>query len=362
MALWKLKHLNMSVQKKKEFINYLHIGLLPNLDTDSLFNLNWNSTVNTTYSPPFHPAKQPDISIDNYLDNSLFKQIIYTDGSSSKDGVGAGMAHYSTDSNTFIHRNNFHLAGHCTIMQAELYAIYKALNYVNNAINLSNSCTAIRSDSRAALLSLVNSKNGGNLQRLILNELTKTNNRVAFQWTRSHVGEIGNEEADRLAKEGASSSTIPEYDNIPAVATKHLIQNTVTSIWQRLWEEGDTGRTTYCFFPNIQNRLNLNHITINFITSQLFTNHGNFNSYLHRFGHCDTPHCQCDNTSAQNNTHLIFECNNFDHLRSHLFKTVIQESHKWPCELSALVNNKNTFSALRTFIEATGALDLRLNT
>ncbi|XP_067130156.1 uncharacterized protein [Centruroides vittatus] len=351
----------MTTQKKKDFINYLRIGLLPNLDMDSLFNLNCKTRTKTFYPSPLHPAKQPIIYINNDLGTSFSTQIVYTDGSRSKDGVGAGLAHYSTHNNTFIHRESFHLAGHCTIMQAELYAIYRALQYVNTSRNLRNSRIVICSDSRAALLSLNTNKSGGNLQRLIIQELIKCNNRVIFLWTRSHAGVIGNEEADRLAKEGASNSSILAYDDIPLIATKHLIQDTAFGIWQRLWDEGNTGRTTYSFFPNIHNRLKLNYVTVNFITSQLFTNHGNFQGYLHRFGHSDTPHCQCDNMSVQDNEHLIFKCSKFDHLRYNLFRTVIQEGHNWPCELSELVHNKNTYKELMAFIEATKALDLRLN-
>ncbi|XP_023235931.1 uncharacterized protein LOC111635252 [Centruroides sculpturatus] len=262
--LWRLTHLIIPAGKQKELLAYLDIGSLPNLEMDHLFHHSLNTTFQTTYSPLHHPAHLPEVSMGSQTEGSLPYNIVYMDGSKSKTGVGAGLVHYNTRNNQFMHKESHRLAGFCSITQAELYAIYRALKYINTSTKLKGKNIYICSDSRTALQSISSGKLGGNIQRMIIQELTGSTSHINFMWTRAHSGDTGNEEADRLAREVSSSTTDIAFEDIPLVATKKLIWNTMINIWQRNWEEDETGRTTFSFFPDIAQRLQLQHLSINF--------------------------------------------------------------------------------------------------
>ncbi|XP_023209680.1 uncharacterized protein LOC111612675 [Centruroides sculpturatus] len=119
-------------------------------------------------------------------------------------------------------------------MQAEQYAIYKALVYINNSNQLRGKQVCICSDSQAALWSISKKTQRNHLHQLITDELKKRkSNLVYFSWTRAHQGVIGNEEADVLAKETATSPVTPSFDDIPTVAVKNIIRKTLIHMWQR---------------------------------------------------------------------------------------------------------------------------------
>ncbi|XP_023244798.1 uncharacterized protein LOC111642659 [Centruroides sculpturatus] len=243
-------------------------------------------------------------------------------------------------------------------MQAEQYAIYKALVYINNSNQLRGKQVCICSDSQAALWSISKKTQRNYLHQLIMDELKKNkSNLIYFLWTRAHQGVIGNEEADVLAKETATSPVTPSFDDIPTVAIKNLIRETLIHMWQREWEEADTGRTTFKFLPNIPNRLSLNHIYGNYFTSQLPTGHGNIRQYLNRFHHSDTPFCQCDSGAIEDPLHFIFECNLYDTQRTQLIHKALIEGFNWPCTPDLLINNSATYNGLTEFIRETGALN-----
>ncbi|XP_023212071.1 uncharacterized protein LOC111614930 [Centruroides sculpturatus] len=359
MASWKLTHLPTSDSKKKELINYLNIGLLPNLNIDNLCHPT-DFVSHPAVSINFHPAHYPHFNIDINMDVPAPNYIIFTDGSSSSSGTGAGLVLYDNKKGRAIHSANFRLAPFCSVMQAELFAIYQALCYVNNNRSLDNNRITICTDSRAALHGIARGSLGGKLHALIIKEITKCNRTIIdFKWTRAHSGVPGNEEADRLAKEATLGTSDIVFSDIPLVATKKLVWNTMIQMWQREWEEASTGRNTFGFFPNITQRLNLNHVLSDFITSQLFTGHGNFRAYLHRFGHEVSPDCQCEEDQPQDNLHLIFQCSRFDEQRSKLLQETLKISHRWPCNPTTLVNNKKIYSELTSFVKATGVLDVR---
>ncbi|XP_023241502.1 uncharacterized protein LOC111639790 [Centruroides sculpturatus] len=297
--------------------------------------------------------------MDNNSEENIPTHAIYTDGSKTKDCVGAAFVHFNSRTKTFIHKEGFNLASFCSITQAELFAIFKALCYLNQNKNLTSKTIAICSDSRAALMSISNYNSSDALVQQIITKLDNTNNNVLFFWIPAHTGITGNEEADHLAKEAGKKSTNPDYDIIPMVSRKRLIWNTLVQTWQRLWDEGETGRLTYGFFPKILDRLGNRHFSINFLTSQLFTGHGNFLQYLCRFKHSETQYCSCDNTSTQDSLHLIFDCRHYNRQREKLMQTVLLEGANWPCRHNILVNNETIYKELINFVNSTGALDPR---
>ena len=66
--------------------------------------------------------------------------------------------------------------------------------------------------------------------------------KVEFSWIKAHAGHRGNELADQLAKEAASSKTIEEcYTRIPKSAVWCELNDQSVRQWQNEWEKSSKG-------------------------------------------------------------------------------------------------------------------------
>jgi hypothetical protein len=82
-------------------------------------------------------------------------------------------------------------------------------------------------------------------------ELKRKNWEVTLCWVKAHARIMGNELADRLAKEAATNESLNEdYNKIPkSVVTRELEEESVKK-WQRNWTQTAKGSETKKFFPN----------------------------------------------------------------------------------------------------------------
>jgi hypothetical protein len=97
-----------------------------------------------------HPALLPKINTnleENSYKNCNFSINIYTDGSKTESQTGAAFTVYKQ--NTEIYFQQFKLHFNCSVFQAELLAIEKALNWIKNSSY--NTEIGIFSDSKSAL-------------------------------------------------------------------------------------------------------------------------------------------------------------------------------------------------------------------
>ncbi|UYV64150.1 hypothetical protein LAZ67_2006740 [Cordylochernes scorpioides] len=126
--------------------------------------------------------------------------IIYTDGSKSENGVGAGWC--ATYDNIFICERSYILFYYNSVFQAENLAIFKALEWFED--NNKFKSVHIASDSLSSLLALNSplSKTWTIMRtKLLINIIRQKNKLIRFYWVKSHIGTIGNKQADKLAKE-----------------------------------------------------------------------------------------------------------------------------------------------------------------
>ena len=227
-----------------------------------------------------HPADTVKIT-EHHEDNPIH---IFTDGSKSAQGVGAGIAIFIH--NKLAHQRRLTLHGNCSNIQAEQLAIVKAMETIKEIHIPDNDPRdiTIHTDSKITLQSLKHPKN----HRHLIDEIRKNaislgkhNWHITFTWTKAHVGHQGNELADKLAKEAARKEMIT-YNRIPICKIVQQLREEGVKEWQTQWDRTTKASTTKEFFPNVKERLKTK-ITITPHFTAFVTSHGKTKSYLHRF-------------------------------------------------------------------------------
>jgi ribonuclease HI len=293
-----------------------------------------------------HYAKRIPVSIISSITDTV---IAYTDGSKSGYGVGSGFCILNGDS--IIKTSKFKLSNYCSVFQSELFAIFKAIEYINYKVNGINSITII-TDSLSALKAISNPSSTTMLVQHIYIEINKArskNTELSFFWVRGHEGNYGNELADKMAKEGAVAHQRIAYDLMPVSYAKKIIYQKNTQIWNNRWLEASTGATTRKYWPTVYDRhSSKKHFQPNYYLTQLLTNHGKFNEYLARFNLRVDAFCSECTGKLDTAEHITYECPKYEEQRSTL-KAKVQELHiDWPCNEAKLIS-KELFSYFNDF-------------
>ncbi|GIX77319.1 retrovirus-related Pol polyprotein from type-1 retrotransposable element R1 4 [Caerostris darwini] len=140
---------------------------------------------------------------------NIFKQefpglSIFTDGSKMNGKVGGAFVVYNHKSE--VHHQCFRLSDNPTVYLAELLAIKRATEYaILNGLSNVN----IISDSRSVLLAMENVNNIDAEIRGIKNRIKDHPGNITLHWVKAHVGHIGNERADELAKAATQNRRRP---------------------------------------------------------------------------------------------------------------------------------------------------------
>lgn len=166
-------------------------------------------------------------------------------------------------------------------------------------------------DSQSALYAIMDNNCTHNLVASIHEKLFILRERGAqihLNWTKAHVGTIGNEKADALAKAAAASQLPIFYQKVPLSLLKRELRDKAWQKWEERYQSETTGRGTKIFFPSVRDRQRFPNSYISFATTQAFTGHGAFAAYLKRFCLRERDECPCDGVSSQNIRHLLTEC------------------------------------------------------
>ena len=68
---------------------------------------------------------------------------------------------------------------------------------------------------------------------------------ISFRKVRAHVGEVGNERADRFAKEAAESRDLDfSYSHLPRTYVDLILEEKSLEEWSRLWSLSSRGDRT----------------------------------------------------------------------------------------------------------------------
>ena len=274
---------------------------------------------------------------------------VFTDG--SKTGAGSGYG-YICKGTTDIKAQNFdHLGKLATVFQAELSALEQAAAKLIQ-LNISDNTINFFVDSQAAIMAVSNftvvNKSVLNAKKA-LNILSK-DNIVNVNWIPSHVGHLGNEVADRLAKLGSyggdSHRTRPE----PYLPVSLTYINSTIKEWglrehQKKWrtrKKKSDCRQTKMMLPSIRNKAwnfiqNWTRRDVMYIT-QILTGHACVNKHLKEMGFADTKACEHCNDPIESIEHILGDCPKYNQIRVNIFgNNIILAKHFWELNLRDLV-------------------------
>ena len=173
----------------------------------------------------------------------------YTDGSKYQNQIGAGVVIYQhtpeDEKPTLLYEECFSLRQHNTVYQAELAAVKETAQVL---LDISREEALppqiyIMSDCRSVLETLQGTQTRSLQVKSCINTLNllcrKT--QVTLRWIKAHVGHVGNEKADELAKQGAISASVAEdrsatpLPNVPAPLSylKNIVRKGAEEEWHQ---------------------------------------------------------------------------------------------------------------------------------
>jgi hypothetical protein len=137
-----------------------------------------------------------------------------------------------------------------------------------------------------------------------MTSLERANWNIELSWVKAHVGIVGNELTDRLAKAAASDSGAKSvFNRLPLSTLISKTEEETQLKWQNEWEECAKAGITKEFFPTVHDRQKLK-IDITPILTAMVMGHSKTRACLHRFKILVNAYCPCGN-GDQSIDHLI---------------------------------------------------------
>ncbi|XP_023235328.1 uncharacterized protein LOC111634717 [Centruroides sculpturatus] len=316
--------------------------------------IKWGENIQTTTSTIHHddiewpipfreslPPNESTTDIDNTSESSNIN--IFTDGSRINNSVGCSFVIYNNNSE--ISQQTFRLDDRCTVFQAELFAIGKAIDYVNQTYE--NVAVDIYTDSLSAY-NLIRSNKLHPLAVKVKNLIKKSKCNIYISWVRAHQGLKGNERADTLAKYATTKdSNNTEYNKISQQTLRQLLWKDTLLQWQTTWDH-DMQHITHRFIPDLKKFISIDWYTPDYCTTQIFTKHGKFANYLVRFANRTSGLCPTCNVE-DGPEHYIYDCTAFERERNELRILIEEQGIEWPSSPSDIWLNREIYNNFKQF-------------
>lgn len=305
------------------------------------------------YTPEifFTPSKQV-----NEIKNSAFptvtflntyhcfladRTVFYTDASKLDTGSPTGFAFFSPTTNT---QAMFKASSHFSIYSAEALAILFTLNYILDNQILQ---AVIFSDSKSVLDTLTSYNFGHSCNYIIyiirhkLLDLKRLGYIVTLIWIPSHSGILGNETADRLAKNATTSGTIindltPHTDFYSIARTAY--HDNSTSFLKN--QSRHKGKQFFLHFTELQPKPWFYYIEADreaIVTcNRIRSNHYSLNASLFRCNIVHDSSCHCGHP-LQDVDHILWQCPLFAATREDLIKQLLKNKIHPPFHIHGIL-------------------------
>jgi ribonuclease HI/exonuclease III len=231
---------------------------------------------------------------------------IFTDGSKSSEGVGAGIVIMEGSRPQRIGRRLDPMA---SVFTAEIVAIKSALNLLVPYTDIS---TVIYSDSKSVLEAIQGSSRRGLVVEIreMLVDLATQNVRVKLCWIPSHVGIDGNELVDKVAKSATQKLTMSRQP-IPVTDVIAYLRSRIYHKWKDKWTKLTDNQKLKEVRPSLDMKTPLLGWPRKDATRLLRLRIGHTRiTHGYHFNGEDMPECiECEEIITVK--HVLMECGNF---------------------------------------------------
>ena len=203
---------------------------------------------------------------------------IYTDGSAEEATKNGGAGIYIKRINKETESVFFATGETCSNVKAEMVAIHRALQHINNTPIQEQ--TVIFTDSLTAL-QIIEGDNKDSITDSVCRELTTISAPVTLQWIPAHCQIHGNEMADALARKGSQLEQPTQAASFSE--TKTLIK----AAWKKTWTADNP---SYTYSQDGMSKLPRKAQRAIF---RLRTGHNSLNAHLYRIGKANSAECSC---------------------------------------------------------------------
>ena len=265
---------------------------------------------------------------------------IYTDGSKTEEGVGAGYIVYK--GKNIIISGEHRLGDECTVFQAEVFAIFESVRRLFILPDKGNiKFVKIFTDSAAAMYALRKRKCRSKLvlyTMKMINKLAECGTHISIVWIKAHVGHVGNEAADGLAKEGAGLDVEEKvWVNQPIGSYKTKSRLLLYRKWNSEWLGSRQARMAKLFFPTtnpaLSDELTSLHRTDLTTIITMTSGHNDLRYHTHLRDRSTDPRCRLCLLEDETFYHLLTFCPRLKELRFKLYGAyALQRLYSWDPE------------------------------
>ena len=254
----------------------------------------------------------------DWEDKTQADVVLYTDGSKTDEGTGAGVYSEEMDYNISIP-----LGKYTTVFQSEVVAISEGSQKLLSD-GIKDKRVLIYTDSESSIKSLSSVKVSSIVVLscfTMLENLSRDNN-VTLAWVPGHSEIPGNEKADELARNGSSTVFIGAEPAVPRYAglIKYLVKEETKKSHQDRWEALTSCRQSKeflvsCNAKNTKFLLSLGRVKLRTLVGVL-TGHTSLNYHLNKLGIVSDPTCRGCGLEPETARHFICTCPALKNLRT----------------------------------------------